>query len=546
MSGSNSTTTNFTPPYIPPMPSTSAPPTAFGGASSFVWPSGETASEVLNYASSESSLGLLNVDNSLQDSPVSGDFNEFVVQPPAGGGSVSDSLPGGFSLIYDTAAGATITSSDTLAPDTVVGSTGGMTLWDHSTDETAFTSGGDNIIGMRANHPENLTAQLGGQYNEVALGYGSASLAGGGAQNLIWGSGNNTGSTLDVTLDSGASTVVSGVGTNTVNVAGAGDVVFAGLGNGNTTISGNNAVYVGGSGSDTVSLGAGATAWGESGPTYINETGNATVVGGSGSMSVYDQAADGAFFNLGSGVMTVNGVMSTQSYTDPEKQVINDNWNGSGGMDITADAGATVNTYQGQTTVNSAQGGDNINFIWHAGGVINSYGNDNINISSNGTVEVNEAGSFDTVSAAQGSGNVTMNFVFGSAMYGGSGTNTFIPTEMRTEVPNADIFDGSGTNYLVLNAQNTSGSTENTIDWSYSNPSHDYVELNGIGSQSLVDSIVNNVNAEIANYNHMLESPGNELMTTPPGFTIGSIKVILGGETVAPMSYISSSHFILS
>jgi len=228
-----------------PPDNTSTPPTAFGGASSFVWPSNESVSEVLNYASSESSLGLLNVDNSLQNSPVSGDFNEFVVQPPAGGGSVSDILPGGFSLIYDTADGATITSSDTLAPDTVIGSAGGMTLWDHSTDETAFTSGGDNIIGMRANHAENLTAQLGGQYNEVALGYGSASLAGGGAQNLIWGSGNNTGSTLDVTLDSGASTVVSGVGTNTVNVAGAGDVVFAGLGNGNTTISGNNAVYVG-------------------------------------------------------------------------------------------------------------------------------------------------------------------------------------------------------------------------------------------------------------------------------------------------------------
>jgi len=406
---------------------------------------------------------------------------------------------------------------------------------------------------MRANHAENLTAQLGGQYNEVALGYGSASLAGGGAQNLIWGSGNNTGSTLDVTLDSGASTVVSGVGTNTVNVAGAGDVVFAGLGNGNTTISGNNAVYVGGSGSDTVSLGAGATAWGESGPTYINETGNATVVGGSGSMSVYDQAADGAFFNLGSGAMTVTGVMSPNNPSDFGEQTINDKWNGNGGMDIISQMGATVNTYQGQTTVTSSYGGDTINFIWQAGGVINSNGGDNINISSNGTVEVNNTETGDTISAAQGSGNVTMNFAVGSLasgsfVSGGSGTNTFIPTESTTQGAHSTIFDGSGTNYLVLNAQNTSGSTENTIYWEDSNPSHDYIELNGIGSQSLVNSIVNNVNAEITNHNHMLEMPVLVGSPPTPSFTIGSMNVVLlgAGGGAVPQPYISASHFILS
>jgi len=321
--------------------------------------------------------------------------------------------------------------------------------------------------------------------------------------------------------------------------------VFAGLGNGNTTISGNNAVYVGGSGSDTVSLGAGATAWGESGPTYINETGNATVVGGSGSMSVYDQAADGTFFNLGSGAMTVTGVMSPNNHSDPGKQTINDKWNGNGGMDIISQMGATVNTYQGQTTVTSASGGDTINFIWQAGGVINSNGGDNINISSNGTVEVNDTGTGDTISAAQGSGNVTMNFAGGFAS-GGSGTNTFIPTESTMQGDHSTIFDGSGTNYLVLNAQNTSGSTENTLYWQDSNPSHDYIELNGIGSQSLVNSIVNNLNAEITNHNQMMETPGVDLGSPPPNFTIGSMNVVLLGAPGVPQPYISASHFILS
>jgi len=323
--------------------------------------------------------------------------------------------------------------------------------------------------------------------------------------------------------------------------------VFAGLGNGNTTISGNNAVYVGGSGSDTVSLGAGATAWGESGPTYINETGNATVVGGSGSMSVYDQAKDGTFFNLGSGAMTVTGVMSPNNHSDFGEQTINDKWNGNGGMDIISQLGATVNTYQGQTTVTSASGGNTINFIWQAGGVINSNGGDKINISSNGTVEVNDTFGGDTISAAQGSGNVTMNFAVGSFASGGSGTNTFIPTESTTQGARSLIFDGSGTNYLVLNAQNTSGSTENTIEWEDSNPSHDYIELNGIGSQSLVNSIVNNVNAEITNYNHMVETPGFDLGSPPPSFTIGSMNVVLGGASGGvPQPYISASHFILS
>jgi len=301
-----------------------------------------------------------------------------------------------------------------------------------------------------------------------------------------------------------------------------------------------------------VSLGAGATAWGESGPTYINETGNATVVGGSGSMSVYDQAADGAFFNLGSGAMTVTGVMSLNNPSDYGKQTINDKWNGNSGMDIISQLGATVNTYQGQTTVTSSSGGDTINFIWQAGGVINSDGGDKINISSNGTVEVNNTETGDTISAAQGSGNVTMNFAAGSLasgsfVYGGSGTNTFIPTGSTTQGAHSNIFDGSGTNYLVLNAQNTSGSTENTIDWSDSNPSHDYIELNGIGSQSLVNSIVNNVNAEITNYNHMLEAPGFAFPSPAPSFTIGSMNVfLLGAEMGTPQPYISASHFILS
>ena len=389
----------------------------------FSWPSTETAANVLNTIANEGSLGLLNVVSSTSAAPVAGDFNEFVVQAGSiAGAPVNDVLSSGFSVIYDSVANATITSADTM--DTVLGGNG-MTLWDHSANESVITQAGDNLIGMRANHSENLTALLGGQSNEVAVGYGNASLSGGGASNLIFGSGTNANAnaTLDVSMASGVSTIVSGIGQNIVNVNGAGDLVFAGLGSGATTISGSNATYVAGSGNNTVTAGAGVA----------------------------------------------NG--GTQTITD--------DWNNPNGGGIVVNmnnSNEVFDVFNGQATVNigannAQQNNETVNFVGTAGGSVTQVSSQsqqsaNINIYSSGSVDVTVASGNDTISAAHASGNVTMNFDVTSPplMVGGAGTTNLIANSTNDAMKTTANFgfqEGSGTTNIILNAQNTEGAPIN-------------------------------------------------------------------------------------
>lgn len=387
----------------------------------FSWPSTETAANVLNTIANEGSLGLLNVVSSTSAAPVAGDFNEFVVQAGSiAGAPVNDVLSSGFSVIYDSVANATITSADTM--DTVLGGNG-MTLWDHSANESVITQAGDNLIGMRANHSENLTALLGGQSNEVAVGYGNASLSGGGASNLIFGSGTNANATLDVSMASGVSTIVSGIGQNIVNVNGAGDLVFAGLGSGATTISGSNSTYVAGSGNNTVTAGAGVA----------------------------------------------NG--GTQTITD--------DWNNPNGGGIVVNmnnSNEVFDVFNGQATVNigannAQQNNETVNFVGTAGGSVTQVSSQsqqsaNINIYSSGSVDVTVASGNDTISAAHASGNVTMNFDVTSPplMVGGAGTTNLIANSTNDAMKTTANFgfqEGSGTTNIILNAQNTEGAPIN-------------------------------------------------------------------------------------
>ena len=504
--------------------------------SPFSWPSTETAANVLNTIANEGSLGLLNVVNSPSAAPVAGDFNEFVVQAGSiAGAPVNDALSSGFSVIYDSVANATITSADTM--DTVLGGNG-MTLWDHSANESVITQAGDNLIGMRANHSENLTALLGGQSDEVAVGYGNASLSGGGASNLIFGSGTNANATLNVSMTSGVSTIVSGIGQNIVNVNGAGDLVFAGLGSGATTISGSNSTYVAGSGNNTVTAGAGATVWGETGSLTVNETAPNTVVASTGGLTVNDSAANDTLYTLGSGTMTVNGAGVANGGT----QTITDDWNNPNGGGIVVNmnnSNEVFDVFNGQATVNigannAQQNNETVNFVGTAGGSVTQVNSQslqsaNINIYSSGSVDVTVTGGKDTISAAHASGNVTMNFDVTSPplMVGGAGATTLIANStndaMKTTA-NFSFQEGSGTTNIILNAQNTEGAPINLGAFDV-NMSNTYIYLDGIGNQTVANDILNSINEQVATNNQITASSPFGIGLAGPSFTVGSYHV---------------------
>ena len=524
---------------------------------------------------------------------VSGKTNELLVES---GSAVH--APTGYTQIADlstTSAPTIFTNGNTAT--TVLGGLSGMTVWDGTLGETVYTSGGNNVIGLSATVSELLYADLSGASDVVAFGYGEGSVTGGGASNVIWGSGTNGVSNMNVNLVRGSSTVMAGIGTNTIDLGGTNDVIFGGGGTNNDVISGTNDIFVGGAGpstvtagasdvifagsstmtasiagagaifvgntgDDTINAGTGVTGWGGLGTMeFIVNNSQATIVGGQGSTMVYQAGSTsvGTYFNNGSGVMTVNGGINGTGGTIIER------WAGSGGMLV--DASTSMNDIiamtEGNTTVQAGtaqvaiDGNDAINYYGNASGTILVGEYDKIGIASSGNVTVNDSNisainvngvesGHNLIDAQNATGTVDITFsVNNDTVVGGAGYNIytpFVPTSLSSQ--NAYIgqtesmYFGTGTNELVLNSDNTTAPT--TFSVYNFNPNRDSIVFSGLGSTSLAQEA-----ATMAEQNLVMPNGQDKASTF---FITNSLTVDLyagpSASSLTPMSSIVASHFV--
>ena len=232
-------------------------------------------SSVIGDLTAAQTAGTLNIANGTgATSPIASDLNEFIVNS----GSVS--VPGGYQAIIDNVGTAnTIVTSD--ATDSVIGGASGMTLWDHSANETVYVGGGNDTIGMSATTMESLNASLAGNNDIVAVGFGDATVSGGGASNIIFGSGTNAAANLTTDMTQGASTIIAGIGNNTLDLGSSG-VIFGGNGTNHDTVSGNGNYYVEGNGNSTVTAGASDIVFGGVGSMDVTMGGTNSIFVGNG------------------------------------------------------------------------------------------------------------------------------------------------------------------------------------------------------------------------------------------------------------------------
>ena len=459
---------------------------AFPAGTTLYLPSDGGALPALSALELAAANGSLNTTtDAILAAAVSGKTNELLVES---GNAVH--VPVGYTQIADlstTSAPTIFTNGNTAT--TVLGGLSGMTVWDGTLGETVYTGGGDNVIGLSATVSELLYADLSGASDVVAMGYGSGSVTGGGASNIIWGSGTNGVSNLNVHLVRGSSTVMAGIGSNTIDLGGTNDVIFGGGGTNNDTITGANDIFVGGAGpstvtagasdvifagsstmtasiagagaifvgntgNDTINAGTGVTGWGGLGTMeFIVNNSQATIVGGQGSTMVYQAGSTsvGTYFNNGSGVMTVNGGINSTGGTIIER------WAGSGGMlvDASTSTGDTIVMTEGNDTVwaGTALNGtmyyngsfpmqpnnDTVNFYGNASGSILSGQSNIIGLESSGNVTVNDSNisasnvngllsGHNLIDAQNATGSVDITFsILGDTVIGGAGSNTYTP-----------------------------------------------------------------------------------------------------------------------
>ena len=500
---------------------------------------------------------------------VSGDLNLLMVE-----NGTNVLAPAGYGVIADLSTTApTISTAGTLG-STVLGGSSGMTVWDNSANETVYTGGGDNVIGMSSTVMESLDVVLAGGNEVVAVGVGDATVTGGGSSNIVWGSGTSTQSNLTVDMVRGSTSVMAGVGSNTIDLGGTNDVIFGGYGINNDTVSGANDIYVAGSGVSTVSAGAsdvifagsntmdatiggtgaifvggtgndtinastGATGWGGSGTMNFISSGNTTIVGASGATTAIQNSGTGDYFNNGAGVMTVSGGSGPATITE--------SWAGNGGMLLNAgtNGGDTINMTEGTTTVVAGSTNNTINFYGNASGNVWLTQSETVDLAGSGYVAVS-----DTTAALPGHNLInaqgdtgTANITFGTVgdtIFGGYGTNIYTPY-ILPQSPGGfgTISFGTGTNELVLNPQNTSSSATKLQIFNF-NPNRDLIDFNGFGSTTLAQEA-----ASMAEQNLLL--PGGQHMPMTY-FLAGSMDVQLyagsAPSSQMPVSNIVASHFI--
>ena len=530
-------------------------------------------SSVIGDLTAAQTAGTLNIANGTgATSPIASDLNEFIVNS----GSVS--VPGGYQAIIDNVGTAnTIVTSD--ATDSVIGGASGMTLWDHSANETVYVGGGNDTIGMSATTMESLNASLAGNNDIVAVGFGDATVSGGGASNIIFGSGTNAAANLTTDMTQGASTIIAGIGNNTLDLgssgvifggngtnhdtvsgngnyyvegngnstvtAGASDIVFGGVGSMDVTMGGTNSIFVGNGGADTINATTGLTGWAGGGAENFIVNGAATIIGG-GATTVNDQSGTSQFYNLGTGAMTINAATSS---TAP---VINDQWGGANGMVINDSAnGNTVNVSEGAVTVNASGGNDSVNTGNNANGVINldipqTIANDplssTVTLWGTGDFTVNNNNSYNqtTINGGNASGNLTFNVTDNNTnqmITSGSGQNTY---NFNPSQPNASLtaFVEKGTNTFDFTPQNTA--VQDTVKIFDYNAASDYFDFSGFSSSQVQGFATAAQNSEYGT-------------TGPVGtqFTVGNTTVMftsLGDAGVSQNSNvpfsINSSHFV--
>ena len=543
---------------------------AFPAGTTLTLPADGSALPTIAALDAAATGGTLNTTTDAVLAPaVSGDTNVLMVE---GGNSVF--APAGYSVIADlpSSPGPTIFTSGTQ-PSTVLGGQFGMTVWDNSANETVYTGGGDNVIGMSSTVMESLDVVLSGVNEVVAIGIGDATITGGGYFNTIWGSGSSGQSNLVVDLVQGSSSVMAGMGSNTIDLGGTSDVIFGGYGTNNDTISGANDIYVAGSGASTVTAGAsdvifagsntmdatiggagaifvgsagndtinastGATGWGGSGTMNFISSGNTTIIGAYGATTAIQNSGTGDYFNNGAGIMTVSGGSGPATITE--------NWAGKGGMLVNAGAngGDTINMTEGTTTVVAGSANNSINFYGNASGNVWLAQGNTVDLASSGYVAVNDttaALSGNNLINAQsdtGTANITVSANFDTVM-GGAGTNIYTPV-----VPSNDagsdgvIYNGTGMNELVL--QNQPMFASSTLYMMNFNPNRDYIDFRGFGSPAVAQE------AAAAAQLSLVAGGGQNAFVT--GFQVGyaTIELYSGSSFSggAPMPNIVSSHFI--
>ncbi len=511
---------------------------------------------------------------------VSGDANLLLVESqinavsvPAGYGVIANLSPLSALSPFST---PTISTSASLAT-TVLGGLGGMTVWDSSANEIVYTGGGDNVIGMSSAVMESLDVVLSGINDIVAVGVGDATVTGGGYSNIVWGSGTSANTNLNVDLAQGSSTVMAGVGTNTIDLGGTNDLIFGGYGTNIDTISGANdiyvagsgassvtagasdviyagsntmdvtiggagAIFVGSSGNDTINASSGVTGWGGSGTMNFISSGNTTIIGGSGATTAIQNGGPGDYFNNGAGVMTVSGGSGPATITE--------SWAGPGGMLVNAGAsgGDTINMTEGNTTVVAGSAGNSVNFYGNASGNVWLAQGNTVDLASSGYVAVN-----DTTAALSG-GNLidaqgdtgTANITFGTnsntvsdTIIGGAGTNIYTPVVQANAISgSASVSFGAGSNELVLRPQDTSAYL--WINIFNFDPNRDVIDFNGFGSTR--PALAAAMSAELNRVVPSGQPPGSTFFTT--GNMLVALFAGTGPSSQTPLPAINASHFI--
>lgn len=533
-------------------------------------------SSVIGDLTAAQTAGTLNIANGTgATSPIAGDINEFVVN-----NSGSISVPGGYQAIIDNVGTAnTVITSD--ATDSVVGSASGMTLWDHSANETVYIGGGNDTIGMSATTMESLNASLAGNNDIVAVGFGDATVSGGGASNIIFGSGTNAAADLTTNMTQGASTIIAGIGNNTLDLgssgvifggngtnndtvsgngnyyvegngnstvtAGASDVVFGGVGSMDVTMGGTNSIFVGNGGADTINATTGLTGWAGGGAENFIVNGAATIIGG-GATTVNDQSGTSQFYNLGTGAMTINAATAS---TAP---VINDQWGGANGMVINDSAfGNTVNVSEGAVTVNAGGGNDSVNTGNNANGVINldipqagaNASTSTVTLWGTGNFTVNNNNSYNptTINGGNASGNLTFNVTDNNAnqiIVSGSGQNTynFDPSQQNSAF---QVVAEKGTNTFDFTPQNTAA--QQSLDIYNYNAASDYFDFSGFSSSQVQGFVTAAQNGELiatgGPFGTQFKIGNTEVIFSPSGAVGYSLN-----PNTQPNFSINPSHFV--
>ncbi len=242
---------------------------------------------------------------------------------------------------------ATLTGS---AGGVVVAGNGPLTYTGVAGDQTV-TGGGTSSVAL----PTGSTALVGmtGVATVTSAGHHSTILGGSGSLNIVENGSNDT-------IVGGAGT--AGVGTATINAAGATDLtVFDGT---------SDLSFVGGSGSATIvgSASSHENIVGGSGPLVVaNGGGQATVQGGTGGTTLFGAAGGQSYYTGSAGAATFVGGAGSETLSAAGSSTNNIFWGGSGAESLAGGSGNdTFTAGSASSTLTGGAGADNFVFQHNA------------------------------------------------------------------------------------------------------------------------------------------------------------------------------------